>query len=656
MEKTTNQYIKLPDLIFIVLFISSQPILAVDLPSGVFTEWYSEGVKKSEGYNEAGVKEGLWTQWHANGEKKIEGHYEVGKKEGIWTQWYDNGSRESEGYYTHDYKDDLWTTWYETEAVADITIDNTDYQVTTILTNTTEQTTEGLYFTRPTVSISGPSIVEEGKTTTNYTVTITKPQTTDVIITLAYTGTAIADTDYTLAVGTLTITTHPVTGAIISTTGTITIPAGDRGATFNLDAVKDNLLEETSYGSIGSEDIIITIDSTSLTSVGIDGDQNSVTTLITDEALTATTIAQKSWVSISGPLTVNEGETTSNYTIEITEPPTEDLTVEFTYSGTATHDTDYTGKNSIVIKKGYNSATFQLVTLDDHAPESMVAADGSGVYFGSEDIILTITGITSRALETIGIDNDRNKITTILSDQGTVFKARTPLLTAATTVSLTGPTTVNEGDATTDYTVTLTQKATQDITISLSYSGSAIEGADYTGDSSVVILAGETTATFTLSALDDALVETAESIIVSLTPLSVGGEEERKKSEFNYVEGKKEGAWREWYSDEFSTLKSTGYFQADKADDIFTRWYQNGNKKEEGYFRLGQKDDLWTTWYDNGNTKETGYYSADKKDDQWITWYQNGQKQQQGFYNKGRKEDHWTFWHDNGDKKAERDY
>jgi len=637
MGKTTDQYIKLPNLIFIVLFISSQPILAVDLPSGVFTEWYSESVKKSEGYHEAGVKEGLWTQWHANGVKKIEGHYEVGKKDGHWTQWYDNGSRESEGYYTNDYKDDLWTSWYETEAVADITIDNTDYQVTTILTNTTEQTTEGLYFTRPTVSISGPSIVEEGETTTNYTVAITDTQTTNVIVNLTYTGTATAGgTDYT-------------------SIANITIPAGYLGATFNLVTQKDNLLENMSDGSIGSEDIIITIDSTSSASVGIDGDQNSVTTLITDEALTTTTIGQKSWVSISGPLTVNEGETTSDYTIEITEPPTEDLTVEFTYSGTATQDTDYTGKNSIVIKKGYNSATFQLVTLDDHAPESMVATDGSGVYFGSEDIILTITGITSRALETIGIDNDRNKITTILSDQGTVFEARTPLLTAATTVSLTGPTTVNEGDATTDYTVTLTQKATQDITISLSYSGSAIEGADYTSDSSVVILAGETTATFTLSALDNALVETDESIIVSLTPLSGGGEE-RKKSEFNYVEGKKEGAWREWYSDEFSTLKSTGYFQADKADDIFTRWYQNGNKKEEGYFRLGQKDDLWTTWYENGNTKETGYYSADKKDDQWITWYQNGQKQQQGFYNKGRKEDHWTFWHDNGDKKAERDY
>ena len=629
MGKTTDQCIKLPDLIFIVLFISSQPILAVDLPSGVFTEWYSEGIKKSEGYNEAGVKEGLWTQWHANGVKKIEGHFEVGKKEGIWTQWYDNGSRESEGYYTHDYKDDLWTTWYETEAVADIEIDQTNDQVTTTLTNTTGTST---------VSISGPPIVEEGETTTNYTVAITDTQTTDVIITLAYTGTATAgSTDYT-------------------SIANITIPAGYTGATFNLVTVKDSLLEKMSDGSIGSEDIIITIDSTSSASVGIDGDQNSVTTLITDEALTATTISQKSWVCISGPLTVSEGETTSDYTIEITEPPTEDLTVKFTYSGTATQDTDYTGKNSIVIKKGYNSATFQLVTLDDNAPESMIATDGSGVYFGSEDIILTITGITSRALETIGIDNDRNTISTIISDQGTVFEARTPLLTAATKVSLTGPTTVNEGDITTDYTVTLTQKATQNITISLSYSGSAIEGEDYTGDNSVVILAGETTATFTLSALDDALVEKSESIIVSLTPLSVGGEEERKKSEFNYVEGKKEGAWREWYSDEFSTLKSTGYFQADKAEDIFTRWYQNGNKKEEGYFRLGQKDDLWTTWYDNGNKKEAGYYSADKKDDRWITWYRNGQKQQQGFYNKGRKEDHWTFWYDNGDKKAEQDY
>jgi len=99
MGKTTDKYIKLPDLIFIVLFISSQPILAVDLPSSVFTEWYSEGVKKSEFNFVEDKKEGAWREWYNDefSTLKSTSYFQADKAEDIFTRWYKNGNKKEEG-------------------------------------------------------------------------------------------------------------------------------------------------------------------------------------------------------------------------------------------------------------------------------------------------------------------------------------------------------------------------------------------------------------------------------------------------------------------------------------------------------------------------------------------------------------------------------
>ena len=58
-----------------------------------------------------------------------------------------------------------------------------------------------------------------------------------------------------------------------------------------------------------------------------------------------------------------------HYTVSISQAPTTDLTVSFTYSGVAVNGTDFTGVASVVIKAGTTSSTFTIATLDDNLAE-----------------------------------------------------------------------------------------------------------------------------------------------------------------------------------------------------------------------------------------------------------------------------------------------
>jgi antitoxin component YwqK of YwqJK toxin-antitoxin module len=77
-------------------------------------ERYDHGQKKSEGYLlDDGTKVGLWTFWYENGQKESEGSYKNWEKEGIWTFWYENGQKRSEGSAKNRKKEGLWTYWHE---------------------------------------------------------------------------------------------------------------------------------------------------------------------------------------------------------------------------------------------------------------------------------------------------------------------------------------------------------------------------------------------------------------------------------------------------------------------------------------------------------------------------------------------------------------
>ncbi|MGZ8251675.1 MAG: beta strand repeat-containing protein, partial [Methylophilaceae bacterium] len=94
--------------------------------------------------------------------------------------------------------------------------------------------------------------------------------------------------------------------------------------------------------------------------------------------------------------------------------------------------------------------------------------------------------------------------------------------TDVTTISIAGSASVTEG-ASGSYTLTLTNPAQSNMTVNLTYTGTAANGSDYTGVATVPILTGQSSVTFNIATLDDALDEALENFTVSIASASGGG-------------------------------------------------------------------------------------------------------------------------------------
>ncbi|MFP8967161.1 retention module-containing protein, partial [Pokkaliibacter sp. CJK22405] len=160
-------------------------------------------------------------------------------------------------------------------------------------------------------------------------------------------------------------------------------------------------------------------------------------------------------VSISGPDNIAEGST-GTFTLTLDQTPTTDVVVQLTYSGTATDGSDYTAVTSVTIPAGSNSATFDLTTIDDNLAE------------GSEDLTISIGTVTGGGFNTVGASGTDGSITTNIVDEDPATDP-TP---QNTEVSITGPDSIVEGQTGT-FTVTLSQTPTTDVTVQLTYSGTA---------------------------------------------------------------------------------------------------------------------------------------------------------------------------------------
>ena len=74
------------------------------------------------------------------------------------------------------------------------------------------------------------------------------------------------------------------------------------------------------------------------------------------------------------------------------------------------------------------------------------------------------------------------------------------------------------------YTVTLSGgTSATDITIPVTYTGTATDGSDYTGVANVTILAGQTTGTLTVATSTDTIAEGSETVIAHLGTPSLAG-------------------------------------------------------------------------------------------------------------------------------------
>ncbi len=222
-------------------------------------------------------------------------------------------------------------------------------------------------------------------------------------------------------------------------------------------------------------------------------------------------------VSIVGPPSVVEGATTTNYTIDLTDPmgqpinAAEDVTVTLAYTGVAADGSDYTGLATVVIPAGFDSGTFTLPTVND------------SLYEGSEDIIITIDSVTGGGFEGIAADPTADSVTTLIIDTADI-----------PTVAINDVTSVEGTDNFARFNVTLSNLSFEDIDISLALAGGTalgggvdfgsagagnlqfFDGTNWVDATTATILAGDSIAEFRVPITDDLIDEPIENYTLTV--------------------------------------------------------------------------------------------------------------------------------------------
>jgi hypothetical protein len=320
--------------------------------------------------------------------------------------------------------------------------------------------------TSVTVAVAPASVAEDGAGKLVYTFTRTGDVTNALTINIGVSGTATSGTDYSGITGT-----------------TVTFAAGANTATLELDPTQDNTVEP-------DETAIITINAGTGYSIGAAA---SATGTITNDDSEVT-------ISVSPASIAEDGTGVITYTFTRTGNTTNALTVNFALSGTATSGQDYTSANvsganttgTVTFAAGSSTAT---LTIDPTA-DSVVEPD--------ETVIVTITGGNGYTPATVDdatatITNDDVSVTVAVSPTGGVNEDSTGTLV---------------------YTFTRTGDTTNALTVNFGLGGTATSGTDYvvvggtTG--SVTFAAGSATATLTIDPTADTVVESDETVIVSL--------------------------------------------------------------------------------------------------------------------------------------------
>ncbi|NOX43742.1 MAG: DUF4347 domain-containing protein [Gammaproteobacteria bacterium] len=333
------------------------------------------------------------------------------------------------------------------------------------------QASDAIYANIPDVNLiaSTNTLAEDGGTSTltgTLSGSLNNQWPVDVTVNLAYTGTGTIATDYTGA-------------------ASIIVVSGSSSNTTVITSLADTL-----FDAAVAETIIVDIDSLS---VGNEGVTNQQILSITD-AETAPTAT----LSV-GNASVAENGGTSTITATLDNATYANVTVNLMYSGTATAaGVDYnTPSASITILAGATSGS--VVTGITSVNDILIE--------GNETIIIDVASVTGgSATENVV----QQKTVNIIDDD-------------APSVSLSvSAAAIAEAAGTSTITATLNKVTFADVTVTLGYTGTATSVTDYTKFNTITILTGQTTGTAVLTAVQDALVEVDETIIVDITGVAGG--------------------------------------------------------------------------------------------------------------------------------------
>ncbi|SUD73209.1 adhesin LapA [Pseudomonas putida] len=204
-------------------------------------------------------------------------------------------------------------------------------------------------------------------------------------------------------------------------------------------------------------------------------------------------------------------------------------TSSVTEGGVITYTVTLTNKDGLPINN-HSALTF---TLNDGKTTITVPANGTvgtatvtapdNVYVGANDPVIksiaSVSGTDVGKFEQLTLD--KTSVSTTVTDEPGSGTPGTGNQGDVTTVGITGTGSLTEGE-TGQYTLTLSNASKAEVTITLSYSGTAKNGEDFTGVTTVKIPANSTGTTFNIATIDDKLVEGTENFVVKIETATGG--------------------------------------------------------------------------------------------------------------------------------------
>lgn len=123
-----------------------------------------------------------------------------------------------------------------------------------------------------------------------------------------------------------------------------------------------------------------------------------------------------------------------------------------------------------------------------------------------------------------------------------------------------------------------------------------------------------------------------------------------KGLEGNYVNGKKNGVWKEWWCvrDYPNVLKYEGSYIDGKANGYWKHYYENGKVEKEGNYTDESMTGEWKFYSAEGTLTKTGTYIKDKESGT-FTFYDaggSGEKISEGNYVNGKRVGKWKILFD----------
>lgn len=272
---------------------------------------------------------------------------------------------------------------------------------------------------------------------------------------------------------------YATNGVDHGTISTVTIPAGASSVPLIISGENDSLVE-------GVELVKVTV-ATNAAYVRHPSLQSGTIKIVDDEIPTVTIAA----TDASG----NENGDPIRFTLTRTGSTAGTLLVHYAVGGEALHGTDYLALPGFVnFEAGSATAVVDVFPVQDaHGEPSQTVSlqlRSSAIY---------VSGLPSNATATIVDDGDLPVVAVTLTDGGVVEAP-----------------TANVGT----FRITTTGTGTGNITVNYTITGTATSGVDFTALSGSVVMGKNATTTLTVTPLDDALLENAETVVLTLQPSS----------------------------------------------------------------------------------------------------------------------------------------